>query len=140
MKANAPQASSIYGQFLQGPNTENLNGVFQKAYLDPAMQAFQGQIVPGIQQRFADVNASSSSALNRALADAASGLATQLGSQYGGLYQQAQTNQLNALSGLGGLAGQQTFNPVVQRQEGILGSLLGAAGQIGGSYFGGGLF
>ena len=93
--------------------------------------------MPSIQQRFVDANAGSSSALNQALAQSAQDLGTSLGSQYMNFYNQNQANQLAALSGLGGLAGQRTFQPVISQQQGILGSLLGGLGALGGGWLGG---
>lgn len=95
------------------------------------MQTYNQQIIPGIQQRFVDANASSSSALNQALTQSATDLGTMLGSQQLDFFKQQQANQLSALSGLGGLAGQQTFTPLISQKQGILGSLIGAAGNIG---------
>ena len=95
------------------------------------MQQYNQKIVPGIQQRFVDANAGSSSALNQALGQSAADLGTMLGGQYMNFFNQQQANTLSALSGLGGLAGQQTFTPMISQNQGILGPLINAGGQIG---------
>jgi len=131
-------------------------GAFKTGVVDPMMQQYKQQVLPGLQQRFVDANAGSSSALNQALASSANDLTTQMGSMYlpfmqgqqqtrmaaaqgyAGLanpyinqYNQANANKLSALSGLGGLAGQQTFSPLISQREGIMGPLIGAGGVIG---------
>lgn len=112
---------------------------FQKGVVDPTLQTYNQQVVPGIQQRFVDANASSSSALNQALAQSAGDLSTSLGSQYLQYQQGQQQNTLNALAQLGGLAGQRSFEPIVSQQQGILGPLIGGLGMLGaGSLAGGG--
>lgn len=126
-----PQAAQTYQGLLGGQTMEDQQALFQQSYIDPAMQALQQQIAPAIQQRFADANAGSSSALNQALSQSATDLSTALGSQFGQFQQQQQTNQLSALSGLGGLAGMSTFQPVLSQQQGLAGPLLQAGGQAG---------
>lgn len=126
------QASQAYSQFLQPYSPEQYEDVFQKSVIDPSLKAYQQQIVPQIQQRFVDANASSSSALNQALARSAEDLGTSLGSQYGQFFQAHQNRQMEALKGVGALATQRTFEPIIQQRAGILGPLVGAAGQIGG--------
>lgn len=126
-----PQAQETFGNFLQPMGKEEMDEVFQKSYVDPAMQTFEQQIVPGIQQRFTDANAASSSALNQALAQSAGDLSTALGSQYGQFFQNQQQQQLQALSQFLPLLSGQTFSPLIQQQQGILGPLIQAGGQIG---------
>lgn len=133
------QAGQAYRQFLQPQGVGDYQDIFQQTYIDPAMQTYQQQVLPGIQQRFVDADAGSSSALNQALAQSAQDLSTSLGSQFGQFYQQQQANQLAALGQLGGFAGQQTFQPYVQQRQGLLGPLIGAAGKAAGAYFGGGI-
>lgn len=106
---------------------------YQKSFIDPAQQALQRQIIPGIKENFLGLDESGSSALNRALAQSATDVSTSLGSGILGQYNQYQANRLSALSGLGGLAGSQTFQPLINQQQGILGPLIGAAGTIGGA-------
>ena len=116
---------------MQPQSAEDYQDVFQKSYVDPAMMAMERQIIPGIQQRFVDAGAGSSSALNQALAQSATDLSTSLGSQYGQFLQGQQQNQLNALNMFGQLGTQQTFSPLIQQQQGILGPLINAGGTIG---------
>jgi hypothetical protein len=120
-----------FGQFLQPQNYEQM---FQESIVEPTTRAYEQRVVPGIQQRFVDANAASSSALNQALSQGASDLSSQLGGQYMNFLQGQQQNTLGALGQLGGLAGRQTFQPY--QQGGLLGSLLGGLGQLGGAYLG----
>jgi len=126
-----PDFLQSFQNFLQPMGQEEMDSVFQKAYVDPAMQTFEQQVVPGIQQRFADANASSSSALNQALAQSAGDLSTALGSQYGQFFQNQQGMQQNAINQFLPLLTGQTFSPLIQQQQGILGPLVQAGGQIG---------
>lgn len=123
--------SSTFERFLGPMDEEQMQGVFQKAYVDPAMMAYNQQVVPGIQERFEGAGASSSSALTQALAQSASDLSTSLGSQYGQMYNQQNSNALNALQLLQPYVMGQTFSPHMQDRQGILGSMLGAVGNIG---------
>jgi len=111
--------------------------MFQKSFIDPAQQALQRQIIPGIKEQFLGMDESGSGALNRALAQSATDVATGLGSQYMNFYNQQQGNKLNALNLLGGLSGQRTFEPHIQQTQGILGPLISALGQAAAGYFGG---
>ena len=129
-----PDFMGAMGQFLQPQSAEDYQDVFQKSYVDPAMMAMERQVIPGIQQRFTDANAGSSSALNQALAQSATDLSTSLGSQYGQFLQGQQQNQLNAMGMFGNMAGQQTFSPLIQQQQAILGPLIGAGGQAAAAY------
>ena len=97
----------------------------------------QRQIIPGLKENFLGLDESGSSALNRALAQSATDLTTQINQGIMGQYNQHQANQLSALGGLGGLAGQQTFQPLINQQQGLLPGILNAgtgfaAGRWGG--------
>ena len=124
-------AGQAYQQLLQ-PQQQDYSELFQQSFIDPALQTFQQQMVPGIQQRFVDAGAGSSSALNQALAKAAQNISTQLGSQMGAfnLEQQKmqQYGQLNALQQMAGLAGQRTFEPKYQQNQGLIPMAIQAAG------------
>jgi hypothetical protein len=115
---------------------EEMEAVFQKSYVDPAMQTYQQQVLPAIQQRFVDSNASSSSALNQALAQSASQLSTNLGSQYGQFYQNQQGRQQNAISQFLPMLTGQNFTPMIQQNPGLLPSLLQGFGSYAAGRFG----
>jgi len=124
-------AMSGLGQMGQEQSPEQFNQLFQKSFVDPAQQMMQRQIIPGIKEQFMGMDESGSSALNQALSQAATDLSSSLGSQLMNQYNIGQNRQLGALQGLGGLAGQKTFEPMIQQRQGILGPLIGALGQIG---------
>jgi len=123
----APQAGDAYSQFLQPQSMGDYQELFQQSYVNPALQALNRQILPSIQQQFVDANAGSSSALNQALAEAATDVTTNLGSQFGQFFQQQQQNKLGALGQLGGLGTARTFEPTTQQTQGWLGPALEAA-------------
>ena len=131
LQGQGQAAGNAYSQFLQPYDPKQYEDVFNKAVVDPAMQQYNQKIVPGIQQRFVDANAGSSSALNQALGQSAADLGTMLGGHYMNFFNQQNANTLSALSGLGGLAGQQTFTPLVSQQQGLAGPLIQGAGQLG---------
>lgn len=118
-------------QFMQPQSQEDLEATFQKTYVQPALQAMEQQIAPAIQQRFVDAGAGSSSALNQALSQAASDLSTSMGSQFGQFQQNQQMQNLQALQGFAPLLTNQSFTPLIQQHQGILGPLIQAGGQIG---------
>ena len=129
-----PEAQQAFQQFLQPYDQEQFQGLFQQAFIDPAMQTFEQQTLPAIQQRFVDANAGSSSALNQALGQSAADLSTMMGGQMGQFYQGQQQNQLQALGQLGGMAGQRIQEPIIQQKQGWGGALLGAVGEVGAAY------
>jgi len=128
------QAQETFQQFLQPMDKGQMDDIFQQAYVDPAMQSYEQQVLPAIQQRFTDANAGSSSALNQALGQSAKDLSTSLGSQYGQFFQNQQGMQQNALNQFLPLMTGQTFSPLISQSSGILGPLVGAAGQAAGAY------
>lgn len=139
MLGNAyPQAGESYRQFLQPQSVGDYQELFEQAYVNPAQRQLERKIIPTIQQSFVDQNAGSSSALNQALAEAASDVTTNLGSQFGNFFQQQQQNKLGALGQLGGLSGQKTLEPIVSQQQGILPALLQGLGALGGGALSGG--
>ena len=132
-------ASGAYSQFLQPYNQEGFQDLFQKSFIDPAQQALQRQIIPGLKESFLGADESGSGSLNRALAQSATDVSTGLGQQYMNFFQQQQGNKLGALGQLGGLAGQRTFEPHIEQTQGILGPIMQALGSVaGGSLSGGG--
>ena len=110
-----------------------MDALFQKSYIDPAMKMFNQQIVPGLQEQLGE--SSASGALNRALAGAAGDISTGLGQAYGNFYQQRQSQ---GAQGLAGLAQHRTFEPTFNTQQGILGPLIGAVGDAVAAYLSGG--
>ena len=127
------QASQAYGQFLQPYDQSQYQDFYKQSFIDPAQQVLERQLIPQIKENFLGLDESGSSALNRALSQSATDLSSSLGQGILGQYNQYQANRLSALSGLGGLAGSQTFQPLINQQQGILGPLIGAAGTIGGA-------
>lgn len=132
-------ASGAYSDLLQPYNQQGFGDLFQKSFIDPAQQALQRQIIPGIKEQFLGVDESGSGSLNRALAQSASDVSTGLGQQYMNFYNQQQANKLGALGQLGGLSGQRTFEPQIEQTQGILGPLIAALGQIGAGALTGGV-
>jgi len=130
-----PQLQGTLGGLLQ-PGEQDYQDVFQKSYVDPAMQALNQQIIPGIQQQFADTGSSASSALNQALAQSASDVSTAIGSQYGQFLQgqqaMQQQGQLGGIQGLLSLLTNQTFTPMIHQTPSLLATAVGGAGK----YFG----
>jgi len=128
------QAMGGYSQMAQPQDQQQFQDMFQKSFIDPAQQAMQRQIIPGIKEQFMGMDETGSSALNQALSQSATDLSTSLGSQYMNQYNLGQNRQMSALQGLGGLAGQKTFSPMIHEQEGILGQIIAALGQAGGGW------
>jgi len=126
-----PQVSQTYRNLLQPQSVEDRQAMFEKSFVQPAQQQLQRNIIPSIQQKFTDLNASSSSALNQALAQATTDVGTMLGSQAMNYDQQQQQLLLNVLNSLSGIGTQQTQQPVMQQRQGILGPLL----KLGASQF-----
>lgn len=125
-----PQAQGSFGNQLQPRSQEDLQSTFQQSFIEPAQQNLQQNVIPQILQQYGDVNAGSSSALNQALAQSATDLSTQLGSQFGQFVQNDEQRQLQALSQFLPLLTNQTFSPILQQQQGIIGPLLQALGGV----------
>lgn len=107
--------------------------LFQESIVAPTLETYQQQVIPSIQQYYSDLGLGSSGALNQALAQSATSLGTQLGAQQMDFYKTQQAGALGALGQLGGLATTATQAPMIQQSQGILGSLLGLGGQLGGA-------
>ena len=123
------------GQLGQPMSPEAFQQMFQKSFVDPSTQMMQRQIVPALKEAYLGEE-SGSSALNQALAQSATDLSTALGGQLMNQYNLRQQRQIGAIGQMGQLAGQRTFEPMIQ-QQGILGPLIGALGQMGGAGLGG---
>ncbi len=134
LQGQGPQAGAAYQQFLQPYDPSQFQDLFQQAFIDPAMQVYEQQALPAIQQRFVDANAGSSSALNQALGQSAKDLSTALGSQMGQFYQGQQSNQLQALQLLNQLLGQRQFEPSLSTQQkgGLFEPLMGGIERLSG--------
>lgn len=125
-----PQARAGYESLLQPMDQESMQNLFERSYVQPAQQALERSILPAIQQRFVDMGAGRSSALNQALSQAATDVSSQLGSQMGEFQQQQRQQLLQALGLLSGQGLQQTQQPVVTQRQGILGGVLGGLGKF----------
>ncbi|CAB4166817.1 Intramolecular chaperone auto-processing domain containing protein [uncultured Caudovirales phage] len=126
-----PEAQKAFGPLLQGFSEEN----FQKGVVDPTMKTYNQQVLPGIEQRFTDANAGTSSALNQALVSSSEDLANVLGSQRINYQQMANQTSLGALSQILGLLGQRSFEPIVQGpQSGWFNDVVKGAGQAAAGY------
>lgn len=121
--------SSLQGLISPGDYEE----LFQKTYVDPAMMAYQQDVIPGIQERFGGDTAASS-ALNQTLAKSAENLGTMLGGQMGGFQQNQQQLQLGALAQLLGAGAQKQFEPVVTQKQGWLDPVIGGAMMLGSKF------
>ncbi len=105
--------------------------MFQKGVVDPSMRTYEQQVLPGIQQRFTDANAGSSSALNQALTQSAGNLSNDLAGQRIGLQSSMAGQQTGALQQILGLLGQKSFDPIVQGpQGGLVKDLIAAGGNV----------
>lgn len=122
------QAGQAYNNFLNPMSTGDYEGLFQQYYVNPAQKALQQQVIPSIQQSFVDQGAGSSSALNQALAAAASDVSSSLGQNFGNFLSQTRgqdrNQMLQALGQLGSLGTARTFEPTTETGEGWLGPSL----------------
>lgn len=131
------QGSQAFSQLLQPQGQQDFQGLFEQTYVNPALKQLQGSIIPQIKETFAGGDSRSSSALNQALAEAATDVTTNLGSQFGQFFQNqqqlGQQGQLGALGQLGGLAGIKTFEPTTVTKEGWLGPVLNMIASLAGA-------
>ena len=95
--------------------------------MKPAMQNFEQQTIPAIQQSMTDQGAGSSSALNQALASSASNLQTDL---YGKFAEQQQSGQQNFMTMIMQLMQNPQFEAMVRQSEGVLPGVLKAGGDV----------
>ena len=126
----SPDQKNFLSQLLTRPtDSGQFNDMFQKSFVDQSIQNLQRQIIPTIKEKFMGLDSAGSSALNQALAQSATDIATNLGSQ--------QMNQYNQQIGQG-LQGLQTnaFMPLINQKQGLLPALLNALSMGAGSYFG----
>jgi len=129
------QFSDMFGQF----NPEEAADVFQQGVANPAMRNFNQQVIPGIQQAFADQGASSG--LNNSLATAGRDLSENLSSQLAMFINQQKMNQnQNRMQGLNYGLNTQQYNPYIQQGyggliPGVINSFAQGAGKAAGSAF-----
>lgn len=129
-----PQANEAMSQMLKPYDEEQFQGLFKKAFIDPAMMNYEQQVIPSIKQSMISQNASSSGALNQALAASAQDLSTGLGTQMGQFYQGQQTNQLNALGILAQMLGMKPYENIATNRpspfQQMSQTAMGAAGMM----------
>jgi len=141
-----PQSIDLFQDLLGGGNAQQLPGYedqFQQGVVKPSLKTYQQEILPALEQRYADIGATSSSAFNQALQKSAEDLSDLLSGQRIA-YQQGQQNfqlgqrqlsqqaQMGALQQVLGLLGQRQFSPIVQGpQRGLLGDVIGAGASLG---------
>lgn len=116
--------------------------VFQKSYVDPAMQSYNQDALPAIGERFGSGDTGASSALNQTLARSAVDLETRLGKQYGDFINNYTGNQLNALNQYYGLSQQKMNEPYLYQKPGWLDDILKVgttAAKTAGMFMAGGL-
>jgi hypothetical protein len=116
--------------------------VFQKSYVDPAMQSYKQDVLPAIGERFGSGDTGASSALNQTLARSAVDLETMLGKQYGDFINQYTGQQLNAANQYYGLSQQKMNEPYLYQKKGWLDETLDVAEKgvkLYGKYMAGGI-
>ena len=128
-----PEQQQFLSQILgKGTDTAQFQEMFKESFVNPSLQTLQRQVIPQIKESFLGLDESGSSALNRALAQSASDVSSMLGQQLMGQFNQQQGRGLQA-------AGMRTFEPIINRQQGLLPGLLNAtASGIGGAVGAGG--
>lgn len=136
---------NVLMQLLQGGEGQDgsFEDQFQKGVVDPAMKTYNQDILPGLEQRYSDAGAGSSSALNQALVRSSEDLSSLLSGQRIGYQAQQQGMRQNAqnsaLQTIMSLMGQKAYQPIVQGPtEGLIKPMIGAAGRIGAAYATGG--
>jgi len=108
------QANTALSQAMQPYDEDQFQGLFKKAFIDPAMMNYEQNALPKIQERMMGMDQDASGSLNQALAQSAQDLSTGLGTQMGQFYQQQQGNQMDAMKLLASLFGIQTQQPIVR--------------------------
>jgi len=139
-----PQQQQLMSQLLGGlgaPTASSLEYIQKilsddpEAFADfeaPFKQQFEQETVPMIAERFAGLNAGSSSAMNQTLGEAGSNLSTQLA----GLRANLKGGAMQQLQGLMGQGLQPTFQTSYQQgTPGFLGALGSGLSSAGGSAF-----
>jgi len=114
---NLPLLQQVLSGGLQGLGTPEAQQQFEAQFLDPAMMNYEQQVIPGLKQQFTDLGASSSSAMNQALAASAGNLMTDL---YGKFAQQQYGGQQNIMQLLLGLLANPQNEAMIRQNQGIL--------------------
>lgn len=109
---------------------------FQQGVVEPTMKMYNQEILPALENRYAELGAGSSSALNQALMKSSedlTGLLSGQRMQYQGQQQSMRQNAQNsALQTIMSLMGQKAFQPIVQGPtEGLIKPMMQTGGQLG---------
>ena len=128
IQQNLPQLQHVLSGQLAGLGSPEAQEQFQAQFMAPAMQNFEQQVMPSIQERFQDMGAGASSALNQALASSAADMQTQL---FGQFAQQQQGAQQQALSQLIQLLSQPQHEALIRQDAGLLPGIISGLSQIG---------
>jgi len=96
-----PGAVDVQGPTQTAFDPQATQDFFQQSLLDPAMKAFEEDIIPRIQESFIGQNAGRSGAANRAVAGAGADLASDLSAQLGSILFQSREAQTGREFGAG---------------------------------------
>lgn len=135
--ANQGDFINVIGELLNPQGTSGaFEDQFQQGVVEPSMQMYQQELLPALEQRYADIGSGSSSALNQALTKSADDFTNLLASQRMGYQNQQQTMRMNAqnsaLGAIMSLMGQKAFQPIVQGPtEGLIKPMMQTGGQLG---------
>ncbi|RLD23212.1 MAG: hypothetical protein DRI71_05850 [Bacteroidetes bacterium] len=90
---NFGRSQEVLGGMLEDFDPASTKAYFENSIQAPALHNFERNIIPSIQSSFAGMNAGSSGAMNRALAESGRNLTTDLSSQLGSLLYQGEHDQ-----------------------------------------------
>lgn len=121
-------ANGAYNHLLQPYSPEAFNTFYHQSFIKPSQDFLQRQIIPQIKENFLGLDESASGALNRALAQSAADVSTQLGQGMLNQYNIQSQNQLGALSSLNALMGRNSLLPIVHSRPSLLSTVLGSLG------------
>lgn len=127
MQILGPQATEAMSQMLRPYDEKQFQGLFQKAFIDPAMMTYNQEILPAIRESAVSQNAGSSGSLNQALAASAQDLATGLGTQMGQFFQEQQGNQKDIMGILAQMLGMKPYENIASQNKSPFQQTLGAA-------------
>jgi hypothetical protein len=118
------QSTTALQPAMQGFDLTRTTEAFQKQVADPALQQFQQNILPMIQERYISQGAGDSSSVRRQMTQAGVDLQKNLSGQLAGALQQGE--QLGIQNQLA--AANQGYNATAQSQQGQLQALMAALG------------